>query len=105
MSERRSAERLTARFKVLLAADRAEYDGEILDVSARGAQLASENAQLPAGVEVRMQLLLRSGSLITILGRVVWSNAGRFALEFTTLDEAARKWLDSMLGDEETSLR
>lgn len=105
MSDRRALDRLPVRFRTVVRAGGGEHEATLLDVSLRGAQLACASLAPTPSSPLEVTILPRDSAAISLAGRVVWSNGERFAVEFAALSEAARRWIDSVLGEEGTLAR
>lgn len=105
MSERRTLDRLPVRFRTLVRVSGGEREGTLLDISPRGAQLSCVGLAPAPASQIDVTILPRDAAAISVVGRVVWSQGERFAVEFAALGEAARRWIDSVLGEEGTLVR
>ena len=105
MSDRRALDRLPVRFRTLVRANGSELDATLLDVSTRGARLTCPGLAPAPASQLEVTILPRDAAAIPMAGRVVWSQGDSFAVEFDALSEAARRWVDSVLGEEGTLAR
>jgi hypothetical protein len=102
MGERRALDRLPVRFRTLVRASGAEHEATLLDVSPRGARIACAGLAPAPASRLELTILQRHASAIPMACRVVWSRGDDFAVEFDALSEEARRWIDSVLGEEGT---
>ena len=91
---RRRAGRIQTRFESLYSAGRFEGTGILADVSYTGALIESASLKPEIGKPMRVYVFVQPVSPFELVGTVVRHTENGFAIEYPTLSEEARRFVD-----------
>lgn len=93
---RRRNPRFRARFDALCSSGEREGAGVLADISRSGARLEGASHCPEPGTKVRLYVFVQPVAPFELVGEVVRSEPGRFAIRFTEVDAALGRLVDDV---------
>ena len=91
---RRRDGRITTQFESLYSAGRAEGTGMLADISYSGAMIEGASLKPEIGKPLRIYVFVQPVAPFELVGTVVRHTENGFAIEYPTLDEEVRRFVD-----------